>query len=332
MRKLATIQKIEDVKQVKDSDNLDVVTIKGWKVVTKRNEFKEGGLCIYFEIDSFLPILPEFEFLRKSCYKKVENKEGFRLKTVKLRGQISQGLAIPVNTFKLPTNNVGDCLDDYLGVTKYEPPIPTQLRGDVVGLFPRFIPKTDQERIQNLWLDVDNYKDLYFEESLKLDGASMTVFYKDGSFGVCSRNYELKENPNNTFWKVFYQTGLKDKILHKNLAFQGELIGEGIQKNPEKIVGHKWFIFDIWDIDEQQYLEPNRRRFLCDALGLDHVPVYNKSIQILKDNSLETLLKRAEGCSWKAPIREGLVYKSEDLYKDNVISFKVISNSFLLKH
>lgn len=327
MRKLSTIERILEVKELPNSDFLEIVKVRGWTLVVKKGEFKEGDKCVYFEIDSLLPVRPEFEFLRKFSYKKLANgAEGFQIKTVKLRGQVSQGLALPLNIFSdLPSEEIGYCLDSYLDITKYEPSIPAQLIGDVVGVFPSFIPKTNQERIQNLWLDIDNYRDYSFEETLKLDGMSMTVFYKDGKFGVCSRNYQLKEDINNTLWKVFYQTGLQDAVLKKNIAFQGELIGENIQNNPEKIVGHKWFIFDIWDIDNQEYLYPRKRKYLCDSLGLDHVPIYNENIKILKNISLENLLKRAEGDSLYSPNREGLVYKSKKL------SFKVISNNFLVK-
>src|SRR5260221_575643 len=96
MRKLASIQKVLDIQPIPNADAIEVVTINGWKVVSKKGEFKIGDLCVYFEIDSFLPIKPEFEFLRKSCYRKMaDGSEGFRLRTIKLRGQISQGLVLP---------------------------------------------------------------------------------------------------------------------------------------------------------------------------------------------------------------------------------------------
>src|SRR5438876_1094061 len=93
-RKLASIRKISEVLPIEGADNIELVKVDGWQCVTKKGEFKPGDLCIYFEIDSFLPIRSEFEFLRKSSYKKMGDKEGFRLKTIKLRGHLSQGLVL----------------------------------------------------------------------------------------------------------------------------------------------------------------------------------------------------------------------------------------------
>ena len=99
MRKLATIQKIKEILPIEGADAIELAIVNGWKVVVGKNvEHKEGDYVIYCEIDSFLPIKEEFEFLRKSSYKKMaDGTEGFRLRTIKLRGQVSQGLIIPIN-------------------------------------------------------------------------------------------------------------------------------------------------------------------------------------------------------------------------------------------
>lgn len=330
MRKLATVQRINNVQNLATSDNLDVVTIKGWKVVTKRDEFKKDDLCIYFEVDSLLPIRPEFEFLRKSCYVKNAAQEGFRLKTIKLRGQISQGLALPISLFNLPSTVCN--LDEYLGITKYLPP--TNSSNDVIGVFPSFIPKTDLERIQNLYDEfyhlIDDIEDVEFEETVKLDGSSMSIYFYNSHFGVCSKNYELKETETNTYWKVANTYNLKSELtnLNQNIAIQGELIGEGINKNREKIKGHDFYIYSIWDIDKQEYITPEQRYALCSQLNLKHVPVLNKKIKIFKQcPNIESFLNKAE--TLILPIstaKEGLVYKSF------CSSFKVINNKYLLKH
>ena len=162
--------------------------------MTKKNEYKVGDLAVYYEIDSFLPARPEFEFLRKSSFKRLSNgTEGFRLKTIKLRNILSQGLLT-----KVPDNIVNpkenDDLTEALGITKYEPPVPAQLSGKVKGLFPSFIPKTDEIRIQNFESEVGFSpigERAYVTE--KLDGTSFTCYFKDGVFGVCGRNWELTE-------------------------------------------------------------------------------------------------------------------------------------------
>lgn len=175
-RKLVTLRKVSEIKPIENADFIELVRIDGWQCVVKKGDFKFGDIGLYFEIDSFLPIEPRFEFLRKSCYKKlVDGTEGFRLKTVKLKGCVSQGLLLPLSIFPdviFYPELIGKT-DDYsglLGVIKYEPPLPANLKGMVKGLFPSFIKRTDQERCQNLPDYFELYKDWEFEITEKLDG------------------------------------------------------------------------------------------------------------------------------------------------------------------
>ena len=238
-RKLATIRQITDIRPIEGADMIELASVGGWNVVVAKNVgHKVGDMVVYCEIDSFLPIKEEFEFLRKSSYKKMGDQEGFRLKTIKLRGQVSQGLILPMSVFGEFGWTAYEGLDvtERLGIVKYEPPIPAELSGKVKGNFPSFIPKTDEERIQNLTKEYEEWKiqskhQFYVTE--KLDGSSATYYIKDGEFGVCSRNLELLETEGNTFWKVAREMDLENKMksLGKNISLQGELIGEGIQGN-----------------------------------------------------------------------------------------------------
>ena len=119
MRKLASIQTIKYVKPIPDADSIETVGILGWECVSKKGEFQTDDKCVYFEIDSLLPEIPEFEFLRKGCWNETFKK--FRLKTIKLRKQLSQGLALPLSVFpNLAKLNVGDDVTELLGIEKYE--------------------------------------------------------------------------------------------------------------------------------------------------------------------------------------------------------------------
>jgi RNA ligase (TIGR02306 family) len=361
MRKLATIQKIKEIVPIEGADAIELAVVNGWKVVVAKNVgHKEGDLVIYCEIDSFLPIKEEFEFLRKSSYKKMsDGTEGFRLKTIKLRGQISQGLILPLSVFssygyRMSENllnenpaleldksvisvsdmielNIGNDVTEILGIVKYEPPIPAELAGKVKGLFPSFLSKTDEERIQNLVSDFEewkkNKKQFYITE--KLDGSSATFYYKDGEFGVCSRNLELLETEDNTFWKVARKLDLENKLKNtgKNLCLQGELIGEGIQGNPYKVKGQTVKFFNIYDIDQRAYYGLDLFLGTIEhTLGLETVPVLN--LNFLLPDTINDLLQFAEGKSELNPSaeREGIVIRS----LDRNVSFKVISNKFLL--
>jgi RNA ligase (TIGR02306 family) len=340
MRKLATIRMIRDIQPIEGADNIELVFIDGWQCVAKKGEFQVGDCCVYFEIDSFLPIKPEFEFLRKSSYRHMGNKEGFRLRTIRLKGQLSQGLALPLSSvggveFLMMMGYPlieGTELSALLGIEKYEQPIPAQLVGKAAGNFPSFIPKTDQERIQNCWKEID--KDAWYEITEKLDGSSITFYIKDGVFGVCSRNWELKRDSGDSYWATVTRLGW-DKILLErvnikpyNVAFQGELIGPGIQKNPYNLNETTIKIFNIFDINTQEYWPPALSDdFVSRVFGVNYYSPIIGYVTIFSNASLGDLLNSADGKSMlnENTNREGFVYKRAD----GQSSFKVISNKFL---
>lgn len=319
-RKLASVRTIKELIPIENSDFIELAKIDGWQCIVKKGEFKVGDKCVYFEIDSFLPLREEFEFLRKSSYKKMDNKEGFRLRTIKLRGQLSQGLALPLSSFpELSEVHVGADVTNDLGVLKYEKPIPPQLHGKVKRYFPSFLKKTDQERVQNLSEEI---LEGFWLMTEKLDGTSFTCYKYKGEFGVCSRNLELKETEENLYWKIAREYSLQDKCPD-GFAIQGEIVGPGIQyggytKKPTL------FVFHIWDIEKQEYLPLIKAERWAMKLGLEFVPVIGVA-EITPD--VDRILKMAEGVSSidDKTEMEGVVF-----YKDP-FSFKAISNKYLLK-
>ena len=339
-RKLVTIRKVSEIKPIPNADNIELALVDGWQVVCKKGEFKQGDLGVYFEIDSFLPVEERYEFLRKDCYKVMaDGTSGFRLKTIKLRGQLSQGLLLPLNMFpEIKHPELGAEVTELLKVKKYEPPVPINLSGVVKGIFPSFINRSDQERIQNLPDYFERYKDVMFEETEKVDGTSVTYYSNEGEFGVCSRNLELKEDTNNTLWKMAEKLDIKQMLqeLDMNIAIQGELVGEGIQKNPLKLIGQKYLIYDIYDIDKRRYLTQEERLSLLYKLkpnygNIEHVPITCVGIQVFEVYStMPELLEHAKGSSAFASEREGLVFKSLELIDGNTVSFKVVNNRYLL--
>lgn len=329
MRKLATIRTIIDVRPIEGADSIEAVQIDGWQCVAKKGEFHSGDLCCYFEIDSFLPASnPAFDFLAgRGRQTDASGAEGYRLRTVKLRGTLSQGLALPVQTLiGSETVQDGDDVTERLGVAKWEPALPACLGGEAIGVFPGWIHKTDQERIQNIPQVLGAA--LEYEVTVKLDGSSMTVYHRDGETGVCSRNLNLRNTETNTFWMVAKRYGLPDKLAEiGNIAIQGELIGPGIQGNKEKLKAHDLYVFDVWLIDDQRYASAAERRLIVDRLGLKHVPILHASA--VAPVTVSDALKIAEGPSLNPDVqREGLVFKS----LCGTVSWKAISNKWLLKN
>jgi RNA ligase (TIGR02306 family) len=331
-RKLASVVKIADIQPIPGADAIVVATVKGWKVVVKVNEYKVGDLAVYYEIDSFLPIRPQFEFLRKSSYKRMGSSEGFRLKTIRLRGQISQGLLTPIPE-GISNPREGDDLTEALDIVKYEPPIPAQLAGKIKGTFPSFIPKTDEIRIQNFESEVGFSpvgERAYVTE--KLDGTSFTCYFNNGVFGVCGRNWELSETSDNSLWRMANVLQLKEKMTKhgKNIALQGELIGAGINGNLYGLSDHKLFFFTGYDIDKGRRMFFDELEWVLFGLQLQMVPVLEKYGFVIPNegNIVDYMLRYAEGKSVlnMEVDREGVVVRG----LEREFSFKAISNTYLL--
>jgi len=340
-RKLATIAKILDIQPIPNADAIEVATIRGWKVVVKRGDFRAGDMCVYCEIDSLMPRRPEFEFLAP---------RGYRIKTVKLRGQVSQGIAFPLTILPEPTGmgegTEGWDVTDLIGVIKYEPPIPAQLAGLVKGLFPGFIPKTDEERVQNIPWVLEKYCNVDFYATEKLNGTSITCYLKNGEFGVCSRNLELKETADNTIWQTVRKLKVEEEMrgataeisAHWNYALQGELVGVGISGNQYqyKMNDRTIMFYNAYDIDNGEYFNLEEFSTMFEFMNLSMVPMVSRKFSL--PCSMDTMLALADGRSYINPNvnREGIVVRSivehhEPDIPNGRLSFKVISNQHLLK-
>lgn len=346
MRKLASIQRIKDLQPIEGADRIEKATVNGWTVVVGKGIHQVGDLVTYFEIDSWVPhdIAPELS--RGNEPRTFEGVKGERLRTMKLRGVLSQGYIMPLKELPLASKmdlSEGDDVTDILGVLKWERPIPAQLQGQAKGSFPSFISKTDQERVQNLVKD-PSYFSGEWEMTLKMDGSSMTIYTNNGECGVCSRNLELKDNEdndNNSFIKMArkleYTKTLPvvSEMMGFNLAVQGELMGPGIQGNREKFDDFKFFVFDVYNIDEQRYLLPNERIQVFNLLNgqnfsYKHVPILASCIDFGGGTELtvDLFLDLAEQPSINHKYAEGVVFKN---LNDSTKSFKAISNKFLMK-
>lgn len=336
MRKLASIQKIKALDPIVGADTIDRATVLGWQLVVKKNEFKVGDLCIYCEIDSLLPDKPEYEFLRP---------RKMRIKTVRLRGQVSQGICFPLS-FLPPGFDVKEDADctEALTITKYEPPVPAHLSGIAKGKFPSFIPKTDETRVQVMQRLLDKYKGEPCYVTEKLDGSSATFYIYQNEFGVCSRNLDLLEDNENTFWKVARSLDIENKLrsMGGNYAMQGELVGEFVQDNRLKIRGHTVFFFNLFDIDRFEYLPSDKFMKTFEALSLQTVPILATDYRL--SNDIDSIIKMATRKSALNPSvwAEGIVIRplteridlilSNENFNNGRVTLKAINPEFLLAY
>jgi hypothetical protein len=311
-----------------------------------------------------MPDKPEFEFLRE---------RKFRIKTIKLKGQVSQGIVFPLSILPKGSYSEGDNVTELLGVKKYDPQAEFE-RTESLRLssidknrmdkflrryawwrnfrfkptktpFPSFIRKTDEDRIQLFPNACDQWKDILFDVTEKLDGQSATyfcipnprkgLFRKKWLFGVCSRNFQLLKEDNSSYWTIAKQEGMKELMVkycsfyNRGLIIQGEIIGSKIQSNKYLRYGYEFYVFNITEYTKGVYfnLDQQQQVTFCGANMLNAVPWLNCDQKL--PASIPLAVESAKGKSTLADIdREGIVVRN---YARN-ISFKIINPDFLLKY
>ncbi len=355
MRKLASIRRIEAIAPIAGCDQIGLAKVDGWQVIVRYDQFKEGDLCIYFEIDSLLPEKDVFEFMRP---------KSFRVRTMKMKGVVSQGLCMPLSILPAGAYDIGCDVTDILGVVKYEPPTeetsaqtsapanPARaffrrfFRGKKRPAnklpFPSFVSKTDETRIENMAWILDD-KNTRYEVHEKIDGQSGTFFYckkkrfgifPADDFGVCSRNFRLPQKNASSYWQVADKYRLRD-VLHKMLkkindgsswiCLQGECVGPGIQQNKYHLSDCDLYCFNLIT-EKSGKLDSIYAADLSSGFGLKWVPLISESY-VLPD-TVDELRAFAHGESALFPtLREGIVLRN---YTKN-ISMKCVDPAFLIK-
>lgn len=365
-RKLASIQKIVSLTSIEGADKILKATILGWElVVAIKDNFKVGDSVVYCEVDSIMPDRPEFEFLRE---------RKFRIKTIKLKGQVSQGICFPLSI--LPNSlgyTEGKDMTEVLGVKKYDPQAEFERKeSDRLASidknrmfkflkryawwrklifkptripFPSFIHKTDEDRIQLFPNACEQWKDILFDVTEKIDGQSGTYFCipnpKKGLFrskwifGVCSRNFQLLKENSSSYWTIAKQDNLKEKMVNwckewgSGLIIQGEIIGSKIQGNKYNRKGFELYVFNVVEYykGDKTVLNQAHQSNFCLKYDLLTVPWLHTAQKL--PCSIPLTVESTRGKSTLADIhREGLVMRN---YEKN-ISFKIINPDFLLKY
>lgn len=368
-RKLATIRKINDIFDIPNADNIKLALVDGWKTIIKKDVFNVGDFGIYFEIDSLLPLDDErYSFINNT--KKMYCEKYRYIKTIRLRGEISQGLLMPLSDFPEilkvingePEKFIDVDFSEQLNVVKYEEMEDIPMNMDMLGTYPHYIKKTGEKRIQNVWDTYkEKYKDVEFTPTLKMDGSSTTVAFVSNPIYFVGRedykknlteqcwvgsHHRVLKDPvvdeygvlkTNGFHEAVKKVNLKEKVTkwckenNKQIAIQGELLGPKICGNFEQFKNFDFRAFYVYFIDENRRAKPNEFKNICDELDIPMVREYEPIKVFQEFDKLEDLLAFAEGDSENHSLREGLVFKSNDLDMGEPITFKVISNKYLLK-
>ena len=345
MRKLASIQRIWKIEPIEGADRIELAHVLGWQCVVNKGQFQPMDIAVYFEIDSFLPIRDEFEFMRSSSYKKTNIMgEGFRLRTMRFRGQISQGLLLPVSQFpEIPKDaGVGDDVTELLGVRKWEIEERATTGGTVIGTLPYDIPHTDETRVQEEPELIQAFAGLEYYISTKMDGSSHSIGIDENGFHVTGHNYEYKDDGSSSFYKLVkareYQAKMEDYMKAqglKTLTIQGELCAPGIQQNRLRLTKPEWYVFTIRENGKRVGLK--RMLQICEALDITPVPIEEVGTDLpSKYPTVEALLSRADGEYPNGGKKEGIVIRpTEPVFCPLIsasLSMKVVSNKYLLKN
>jgi RNA ligase (TIGR02306 family) len=328
IRKLASIQMIELLSEIPGADRIEKAQVMGWEVVVRKGEFQEKDLCVFLEVDSLLDP-------NASWAKFMESKK-FRVKTIRLRGVLSQGLALPMSILPEGNYEIGDEVTRRLNVKKYEAPLHDggASMGMSKGNFPHFVPKTDENRLQSCIKVIHELKNHPYYITLKCDGTSATFSDSEDGFLACSRNWAKKEDGENIYWKMAEKYSLLDKLTRTPFAVQGEICGPKIQRNPLGLKELDLFVFTIYNTETKKRLTFQDTVDFCRKFNLKMVPVIEIGDEF--NYTLEQLLDLARG-KYKGTNnnREGIVIRSQEfLYSEKLrgpTSFKVINNEYLLR-
>lgn len=340
-RRLATIETITDLAAIPDADAIVRARVRGWDVVVKLDEFEVGDRCVYIEVDAMVDVTDErFAFLEpRGVRTDATGRSGHVLKTARLRGQYSQGLALPLALFpELDADGTspGRDVTEALGIVKWDPPVPANLAGQVRGMRPSWIPKTDEDRIQNV-PEILTARHLDWVATEKIDGSS-TSFYIDGQDkGVCSRNLDLLETDGNTLWRLARELNVHDRLATSNLGarvvVQGETFGEGVQGNPLKIAGQRFCAFTV--IADGKIIPRSDWPEWVKALS---VPTHDLAFPDTVEDALAQVERITSNVTSGRPA-EGIVWRAADQDRVDLAdgrsvraSFKAISNRYLMKH
>lgn len=345
MRKLASIQRIWEIAPIEGADRIELAHVLGWQCVVNKGQFEPMDLAVYFEIDSFLPIRPEFEFMRSSSYRKTDIMgEGFRIRTMRFRGQISQGLVLPLSVFpQIPADiELGADVTELLGIKKWEIEEKATTGGTVIGTLPPDVPHTDETRVQAEPELIKDFAGLEYYISTKMDGSSHSICLDDEGFHVTGHNYEYADDGKCAFYELVKRDGLERKVREYSeshgidlLTIQGEFCAPGIQRNRLRLTRPEWYVFTVRINGKRVGL--TKLCEVCEALGLTTVPVEEVGTDLpAKYPTVESLLARADGEYPNGGRKEGIVIRpTEPIFNTRIsasLSMKVVSNKYLLKN
>ena len=326
--RLASIQRITNIRPIPGADRIEAATVLGYQTVIKKGEFRAGDLCVWHEPDTVVADRPEYEFLRN---------HNFRLKVSRFKGQVSQGLALPLAVLPGASYAAGDDVTEVVGIRKYEKPLAPNLAGVAKGAFPSWLSKTDEPNLRSFPAALEEFVGRQCMITQKVDGTSGTFYLRSGEFGVCTRNLELLPDDTSTFWHVARECHVREALetLGRDFAVQGEVHGEGIQGNHVHVKGVTLVAFNLFDITAHAYLGHPELAEFCRKTALPIVQtVWTGEFRF----TLDELIALANEQDYAPGLpAEGIVIRPMEearslILENGRLSAKVLSERYALKH
>jgi len=335
---ISEVTTINSIRSHPNADRLEIATVKGWDCIVPKNKYETGDKIIYIPIDAvltqeFAELIGVDNYLSKG-----------RVRTIKLRGEYSQGLIIDVvhycNKFMEKNPNatpvfpdqiaLGTNVTEMLDITKYEPPLPpVEFRGKMRNRNPFFSKYISIENIKNFPDIFKEGEEVLISEKLHGTNSRFGIVRNENDpevleFRVGSHNIDLCETESNIYWKIARKFDIKKRLISwvdsynkrldifplpgvekiKQFIFYGEIYGPGIQKGMHYGLSEPGIRF--FDIEfNGKYLETDQTRLILDSLNLDYVPV------LYEGPWKKELMDLANGLSTicKDHIREGIVIR-----------------------
>jgi len=348
MEKLAVIAKVLELAPIEGADRIERATVLGWHVVVRKGLHKVGDLVAMIFPDSYA-----YKSYVDEAY---VGEEKTRIRTVKMRGQYSAGLVLPVSEVYaaaerkgLPSKvwEEGEEVSVILDIEKWVAPASASTSGETKAPFPtHIIRKTDELNFRNEPDALEEartstqFKNVEFVATLKCDGSSGTFIYKDGQFYVCGRNTEFAKSANNCFWQVAEKYNLEE-ILKKqpnSFALQGEVCGPGIQKNPMKLDSLTFMVYQIRDVNKRVWFPWDFVKSFCESFKIPHVPEVARFTFSDNSPSMEELQEMANNAKYDhgRAEAEGIVIRPMYAIKSQALqqdwwSLKVMNQPYDMK-
>jgi len=332
---LASLEQIHSLAPIGGADRIECGKVLSWPVVVEKSKYKNGDEVVFIQPDTTVPRAPWNQFLWPK--KDLDPNGGrIRLRCCKFKGQPSMGLVVSPQ-FLSRKFEIGEDVSEDLGIEKWEMPLDLG-NGQTKGNFPAWLRKSDEHNVLSCPRAFYEIQRRSCSITVKMDGSSAKFSLKDGAFQVFSRRLETVHDGGNSWSFAATKYNLESKLreLGRNLALCGELCGPKLNGNKMGLKEPEFYLYDVWDIDNQVYLDYHLVEILSEQLEIPSVPLW-KPVDVFRYESIVELQTEIDKCKYRnEEWIEGVVvrpiYETYSPALKGRLSWKLINTNFAAKH